>query len=217
VVTDNWHKRILKASYFINIAKTITDVSAGSVHCMPSRGWCMFCDLQCAYTGKLDTVFGYRLSAGGTHADCGAPWHAAAAAAAGPQALEADGCDYSVEVFIEAPVNQEGEAELQLLRSSIPNAVLLVASDMLWTWQMMASADILVMSNSMFSLSAALMNPNALTIHVPYSHYSQRVGMFKMKHWLVPLDENGTLPDAAADAIQQRTGATLGSAQQQQI
>lgn len=28
VVTDNWHKRILKASYFINIAKTITDVSA---------------------------------------------------------------------------------------------------------------------------------------------------------------------------------------------
>uniref|UniRef100_A0A383W8L3 Uncharacterized protein n=1 Tax=Tetradesmus obliquus TaxID=3088 RepID=A0A383W8L3_TETOB len=157
VVTDNWHKRILKASYFINIAKTITD------------------------------------------------------------ALEQAGCDYSVEVFIEAPSNAEGEAELALLRSSIPNALLLVDTDMLWTWQMMATADILVMSNSMFSLSAALMNPNALTIHVPYSHYSQRVGMFKMGHWLAPLDENGTLPGTAADAIRQRTGAAAGADAQQQV
>jgi hypothetical protein len=29
VITDNWHKRILSASYFINIVKTITDVSDG--------------------------------------------------------------------------------------------------------------------------------------------------------------------------------------------
>jgi hypothetical protein len=122
-----------------------------------------------------------------------------------------------VEVFIEAPSNQEGQQELDLLRASIPNAVLLVDTDMLWTWQMMATADILVMSNSMFSLSAALMNPNALTMHVPYNHYSQRVGMFKMKHWIAPLDENGTLPDAAADAIRQRTGAARGAAPQQQV
>ncbi|KAF6255837.1 hypothetical protein COO60DRAFT_167155 [Scenedesmus sp. NREL 46B-D3] len=156
VVTDNWHKRILKASYFINIAKTITD------------------------------------------------------------ALEQAGCNYSVEVFIEAPANQEGAEELQLLRTAIPNAVLLVDTDMLWTWQMMATADVLVMSNSMFSLSAALLNPNALTIHVPYNHYSQRVGMFKMKHWVSPLDENGTLPDAAGDAIRQRTGGAASAPQQQQ-
>lgn len=133
------------------------------------------------------------------------------------QALEQAGCDYSVEVFIEAPSNAEGEAELALLRSSIPNALLLVDTDMLWTWQMMATADILVMSNSMFSLSAALMNPNALTIHVPYSHYSQRVGMFKMGHWLAPLDENGTLPGTAADAIRQRTGVAAGADAQQQV
>jgi hypothetical protein len=131
------------------------------------------------------------------------------------QALEQVGCDYSVEVFIESPVNQEGEEELALLRASLPHAVVLVDTDMLWTWQMMATADVLVMSNSMFSLSAALLNPNALTIHVPYKHYSQRVGMFKMRHWVLPLDENGTLPDAAADAIRQRTGYSAFTPEQQ--
>jgi hypothetical protein len=131
------------------------------------------------------------------------------------QALEQVGCDYAVEVFIESPSNQEGEDELALLRASLPHSVVLVDTDMLWTWQMMATADVLVMSNSMFSLSAALLNPNALTIHVPYKHYSQRVGMFKMRHWVSPLDENGTLPGTAADAIRQRTGYTASIAQQQ--
>jgi hypothetical protein len=36
VVTDNWHKRILKASYFINIAQTITDVSGNIISCFSS-------------------------------------------------------------------------------------------------------------------------------------------------------------------------------------
>lgn len=132
---------------------------------------------------------------------------AAAAVCACTQVLEPMGCDYSVEVYIESPSTPESVAELSLLRSSIPNAVLLVDTDMLWSWQMMATADIVVMSNSMFSLSAALMNPNALTIHVPYNHYVNRVGMFKMRHWFSPLNENGTLPSQAIDELRKRTGA----------
>lgn len=47
VVTDNWHKRILKASYFINIAKTITDVSACSAGSQPTC-CCLLCCVMAA-------------------------------------------------------------------------------------------------------------------------------------------------------------------------
>lgn len=50
------------------------------------------------------------------------------------QVLEGIGCDYSMEVYIEAPRTPEGVEELKVLQQQIPNAVLLVETDMLWTW-----------------------------------------------------------------------------------
>jgi hypothetical protein len=96
--------------------------------------------------------------------------------------------------------------ELHMLKHGIPNAVMLPGKDLLWTWQMMATADILVMSNSMFSVSAALLNPDAISIHVPPRQAVVRQGMFKLRHWLAPEDENGTMSDAALDVIGQRVG-----------
>lgn len=123
--------------------------------------------------------------------------------------LEPLGCEVAIEVYIEAPRTPEGVAEIKLLQEQIPHAVMLVDTEMLWTWQQMATADVVVMSNSMFSMSAALMNPQAVCIHVPYRHYSTRVGMFRLAHWYTPLDENGTLPSALADDLERRVG--LGS------
>lgn len=96
--------------------------------------------------------------------------------------------------------------ELHTLKRGIPNAVMLPGKDLLWTWQMMATADILVMSNSMFSVSAALLNPDAISIHVPPRQAVVRQGMFKLRHWIAPEDENGTMADAAMDVIRQRVG-----------
>jgi hypothetical protein len=77
---------------------------------------------------------------------------------------------------------------------------------MFWSWQMMATADILVMSNSMFSVSAALLNPDAVSIHVPPQQAVSRQGMFKLRHWLAPLDSNGTLSQFAISLIRRRAG-----------
>ncbi|WIA21629.1 hypothetical protein OEZ85_000811 [Tetradesmus obliquus] len=120
--------------------------------------------------------------------------------------LEAAGCQYTVEVHTETPRTPEMVEELHTLKRGIPNAVMLPGKDLLWTWQMMATADILVMSNSMFSVSAALLNPDAISIHVPPRQAVVRQGMFKLRHWIAPEDENGTMADAAMDVIRQRVG-----------
>ncbi|KAF8073262.1 ABCG35 [Scenedesmus sp. PABB004] len=120
--------------------------------------------------------------------------------------LEPLGCDYAMEVYIESPRTPEGVEEIRVLRQLIPNSVMLIDTDMLWSWQMMATADVVVMSNSMFSMSAALLNPNAIGIHVPYKHYINRVGMFRLRHWHTPVNDNGTLPVAAINELQSRAG-----------
>jgi hypothetical protein len=122
------------------------------------------------------------------------------------QVLEEAGCQYTVEIHTETPRTPEMVSEIHMLKAGIPNAVMLPGKDLLWTWQMMATADILVMSNSMFSVSAALLNPDAISIHVPPRQAVVRQGMFKLRHWLAPEDENGTMSGAALDVIRQRVG-----------
>lgn len=122
------------------------------------------------------------------------------------QVLEKAGCHYSVEIHIETPRTPELVEEVKTLKENIPNSVMLPGKDLFWTWQMMATADILVMSNSMFSVSAALLNPDGISIHVPPRQAVVRQGMFKLRHWLAPLDENGTLSEAALNVIKQRAG-----------
>jgi hypothetical protein len=70
---------------------------------------------------------------------------------------------------------------------------------------MLATADILLMSNSAFSLSAALLNPDGFNVFFPNAKQQQfRV---PLKHWILPMDSNGTLSQAAVDELKRRTGA----------
>ncbi|KAF6254646.1 hypothetical protein COO60DRAFT_295910 [Scenedesmus sp. NREL 46B-D3] len=107
------------------------------------------------------------------------------------QVLDEARCDYSVEVYCEAPSSEAGRAELQQLQQAIPHAVLQVSQDMVWSWQQMATADVLVMSNSAFSISAALLNPNAFNVFFPGAQVHQ--SRVELRHWHTPLDRNGTL------------------------
>lgn len=68
----------------------------------------------------------------------------------------------------------------------------------------MATADVLVMSNSAFSISAALLNPNAFNVFFPGAQLHQ--SRVEMSHWHTPLDRNGTLPSAALQALKRRVG-----------
>jgi hypothetical protein len=120
------------------------------------------------------------------------------------QVLDEAGCDYSVEVYTEAPSSEAGRAELEQLRAGIPHAVLQVSKDMVWSWQQMATADVLVMSNSAFSISAALLNPNAFNVFFPNAQQHQ--SRVEMKHWHTPLDRNGTLSMGARQALKLRVG-----------
>lgn len=116
--------------------------------------------------------------------------------------MDAVGCDFTVEVFAETPSTPEGKVELQYLQQNMPAVVMLVSTDLSWSWQMMATADILVMSNSAFSLSAAIMNPNALNIYFPNAKSQQ--GRVYMNHWHMPTDMHGTLPPKALEALRAR-------------
>jgi hypothetical protein len=70
---------------------------------------------------------------------------------------------------------------------------------------MLATADILVMSNSAFSLSAALLNPDGFNVFFPNAKQQQfRV---PLKHWIMPLDSNGTLSQGAIEELKRRTGS----------
>ncbi|WIA19534.1 hypothetical protein OEZ85_004143 [Tetradesmus obliquus] len=120
------------------------------------------------------------------------------------QVLDEAGCDFSVEVYTEAPSSAAGRAELEQLRQAIPHAVMQVSKDMVWSWQQMATADVLVMSNSAFSISAALLNPNAFNVFFPGAQLHQ--SRVEMSHWHTPLDRNGTLPSAALQALKRRVG-----------
>lgn len=120
------------------------------------------------------------------------------------QVLEEGGCDFSVEIYSETPTSPAGQAELDQLAASIPNAVLQINTDMIWSWQMMASADVLVMSNSAFSISAALLNPNAFNVFFPGAQVHQ--SRIEMRHWHTPLDTNGTLPALSLDTLRRRIG-----------
>lgn len=118
--------------------------------------------------------------------------------------LDEAGCDYSVEIYTEAPATAAGEAELQLLKHEIPSAVLQVSTDMVWSWQMMATADTLIMSNSAFSISAALLNPNAYNVFFPGAQVHQ--SRIEMRHWHTPVDRNGTLSTHSVEKLRRRVG-----------
>jgi hypothetical protein len=125
------------------------------------------------------------------------------------QVLDSAGCIFTMEIFTETPRTAEGQAELDLLKQQLPGAVLLVSTDLAWSWQMLATADILVMSNSAFSLSAALLNPDGFNVFFPNAKQQQfRV---PLKHWIMPLDSNGTLSTAATDELKRRVGLVTQS------
>jgi hypothetical protein len=118
--------------------------------------------------------------------------------------LDEAGCDYAVEIYTEAPSSAAGKAELEQLRAAIPHVVMQVSKDMVWSWQQMATADVLVMSNSAFSISAALLNPNAFNVFFPGAQVHQ--SRVEMKHWHTPLDRNGTLSMGALQELKRRVG-----------
>jgi hypothetical protein len=61
-----------------------------------------------------------------------------------PQVLDEADCHYNVEVHIETPRNAEGAAEIQLLKASIPHAVILAGA--LWVSVLVKACFVLVMS-----------------------------------------------------------------------
>ncbi|KAF8058943.1 WIN1 [Scenedesmus sp. PABB004] len=117
--------------------------------------------------------------------------------------LDGAGCDYSVEVYTEAPTTVAGKEELDALVAAIPNAVLQASTDMVWSWQQMATCDVLVMSNSAFSISAALLNPNAFSVFFPGAQVHQ--SRIELRHWHTPLDRNGTLSPNSLEVLRRRT------------
>lgn len=135
---------------------------------------------------------------------CSAASSPVSALAVGPQVFDESGCDYSVEIYTEAPATDSGRAELEQLKAEIPYAVLQISTDLVWSWQMMATADVLVMSNSAFSISAALLNPNAFNVFFPGAQVHQ--SRIEMRHWHTPLDRNGTLSIFAMQQLKQRVG-----------
>lgn len=120
------------------------------------------------------------------------------------EVLEEAGCVYSIEIYTEEPATLAGRAELRLLKRDIPNAVLQVGTDMVWSWQMMATADALIMSNSAFSISAALLNPNGFNVFFPEAQVHQ--SRIEMRHWHTPKDRNGTLSAPSIDVLRRRVG-----------
>lgn len=112
------------------------------------------------------------------------------------------GCDFTVEVYTETPTTPEGEAELRYMKEHMPAVVMLISTDLSWSWQMMSTADVLIMSNSAFSLSAAVMNPNALNVFFPNA--KSRQARIRLDHWFQPLDMHGTLPHTALDHLRAR-------------
>jgi hypothetical protein len=128
----------------------------------------------------------------------------------GRQELDAMGCVHSIEVHTEAPHTAEGEAELEELRAALPTAVVLPSMELSWAWQALATADVLVMSNSAFSLSAALLNPNAFHVYYPNPKPSQL--RTPALHWHVPADRLGTLPQSALDDLRARLAYMPGAA-----
>lgn len=120
------------------------------------------------------------------------------------QVLDSVGCIFTIEIFTETPHTAAGTAELEMLKQRLPGAVLLASTDLAWSWQMLSTADILVMSNSAFSLSAALLNPGGFNVFFPNAKQQQfRV---PLRHWITPLDSTGTLPRAAVEELRRRVG-----------
>lgn len=135
VVTDGWTERYLPAEYYINLARQITAVSV--VYCehtgahtrtLPEHTVCTLlplsplpappcssCTFICILTFCCTAV---------THT----LWAVAPPVVPLPQVLDEADCHYNVEVHIETPRNAEGAAEIQLLKASIPHAVILAGA-----------------------------------------------------------------------------------------
>ncbi|KAF8062660.1 HET-E1 [Scenedesmus sp. PABB004] len=118
------------------------------------------------------------------------------------QELDEAGCVFSVEVYTEAPGSAEGAAELAALGAALAAPVVLPSADLAWSWQQMATADVLVMSNSAFSLSAALLNPNAFHVYFPNAEPQQF--RIPLRTWARARDAGGALPAPALDELRRR-------------
>jgi hypothetical protein len=82
-----------------------------------------------------------------------------------------------------------------------------VGSDDLWTWQQMATADVLITSLSTYGTMPALLNPSALIIAPPPTGLDGTpLSMLRMRHWFTTLDHNGTLPGEVLLQVQHRFG-----------
>ncbi|KAF8064528.1 katG [Scenedesmus sp. PABB004] len=119
-------------------------------------------------------------------------------------ALERLGVEYTVEWFTEPGRSAEEEADLARIAAAVPHASLQLGADSLWNWQQMATADVLVMSKSAYSLVPALANPDALIIRPPPA---APCGRCYPSHWVIAADDAGALPPGALGALERRFAA----------
>jgi hypothetical protein len=112
-----------------------------------------------------------------------------------------------IECYTERPTSPTSRKELASLRSTFPSISLLIDTDDLWNWQQMATADILVLSLSTYSVVPSLLNPNALIIGPkPTGLDGSPMSVLRMRHWHSTLDHNGTLPATVLQQVRQRFG-----------
>lgn len=110
-------------------------------------------------------------------------------------------------MYTERPTTRRSKRELKALRKRFPGISLLVGTDDLWNWQQIATADIIVLSLSMYSVVPALLNPNALVIGPkPEALDGKPMAVMRMSHWLNALNHNGTLGADVMQELQVRFG-----------
>lgn len=118
--------------------------------------------------------------------------------------LEAAGAGYTVEWFTEPPTSPEEAADLARLRRSVPAITLLTDSDVLWNWGQLATADVLVMSKSAYSLVPALLNTQGLVLRPPLSTPCTRHDGCTPSGWHLAADTSGTLAPLTLTELRRR-------------
>ena len=117
------------------------------------------------------------------------------------------GHDVVTELYTERPATRGSRRELAALRRRFPAIVLLAGTDDMWNYQQMATADIMVLSLSMYSVVPALLNPNALVIGPkPQALDGKPISVMRMPTWFNASDHNGTLPAEVMQQVQERFG-----------
>lgn len=123
------------------------------------------------------------------------------------QVLDAAHLDYTVEWYTEASATPDQHEDVATVRKTIPNLTMIFDSDIIWTWENMASADVLVMSLSAFSIVPAIVNSKGLIIRAPPSPIPCAANTASSQ-WLEPQHDGSLTPDIIAQLSSRLPRAT---------